>query len=192
MKGFLKPALITGSLITLAALSGCTTTEFDAIVQEKGLNDQPSVYIEPHLNSCKTEPVCTRIGAEWHDEKPNNTTFIIAVSGVHTEITGASLNIDGDTIALTELVQRDAMLYRQYNLWTINWDTTHQAFLSSITVAKRLANAESASLTVETTNGTYTDNIYGGFGYRAESYDAMWRFLHEVDEFSPSVISDFE
>ncbi|MEG3764988.1 hypothetical protein [Alteromonas sp. 14N.309.X.WAT.G.H12] len=192
MKGLLKPSLLTVGLIVLAMLFGCTTTEFDPIVQTDGINHQPSVYIEPHLNGCKGEPVCTRIGAEWHDNKPNNVLFIVALSGMHTEITGAELYIDGDVVALNELIQRDEMLYRQYNIWSINWDTTHQAFLSSVAVAQRLANAESAYLTVETTNGTFTDFLYDGYGKRAESYDALWRFLHEVDTFSPSVISDFE
>ncbi|OUV22051.1 MAG: hypothetical protein CBC55_04445 [Gammaproteobacteria bacterium TMED95] len=192
MKGITKLTLLAASCSALASISGCTTTEFDAIVKEDGLNDKPSVFIEPHLNNCKVQPVCTRIGAEWHDAKPNDASFVVALNGIHTEITGASLNIDGETIALTELVGLDDTLYRQHNLWTMNWDSTHQTFLSSIDVVKKLANAELSSLTIETTNGTYTDTIYGGHGHRAESYDAMWRFLHEVDNFSPSVISDFE
>jgi hypothetical protein len=132
------------------------------------------------------------LGFEWSEVTPLKSTFIVEVAGLHTNITGASLTLDGETVELTEMIPDSQFIFQKYDHLRMNKDVTHQGFLTTLDVMKRLGETSPSEITVITTNGTFTNTIKGGFGKRSEAYDGTWSMLHEVDKHSPSLISDFD
>lgn len=174
-------------------LSGCA---FNSDNNAVSLNsDEPNnafVYMKPQLAHCKTEPICTRLGFEWSEKTPLKSTFIVEVAGLHTQIKGTTLTLDGEKFELTELLPDSQLIYQKYDHLRMNKHVTHQGFTTSLDLSKQLGDAKASSITVVTENGTFTNIIKGGFGERSEAYDGTWSMLHEVDKYNVSLISDFD
>src|SRR5688572_4331834 len=95
----LLPFVLGCALVTF--VNGCATTVgHSAKTGHSGFDNARTVDIRPHGNASHGFTP-TGIGAQWSEAQKDRVILIIAVFNIHTGITGAELNIDGEKTTLT-------------------------------------------------------------------------------------------
>ena len=103
-------ALALSSILALAALAGCSTTSGTGPnVTRSGFDGARVVTINGHGNACKGM-LCTGLGAQWTSKNPTESVLVVYVFNDIKGITGAQLNIDGQTYDLTTIGWRVPIL----------------------------------------------------------------------------------
>lgn len=165
---------VAGFLVACSTASGASPK-----TTYSGFDQAAVVTIDPHGNACRGM-VCTGIGAQWQEVKPEYVLLAIKVFNDTVGITGAELNIDGETVELTEarsFTQFDSNEF--YDLTGIIARGSTQDFVAPIALIDQILSAERVWLRVTTNKGQLEDAVIDG-GKDSKAFNALKRFREQV------------
>lgn len=169
-------ALAFSSILALAALAGCSTTSGTGPnVSRSGFDGARVVTINGHGNACKSM-LCTGLGAQWTSKNPTESVLVVYVFNDIKGITGAQLNIDGQTYDLTTM--RPFTNFSDFGAAT---KESRKGFLVPTDLVRKITVSQRTWLRVQTTAGYYEDAVIDG-QTDSKAYHALKRFLAAVDQ----------
>lgn len=169
-------ALALSSILALAALAGCSTTSGTGPnVSHSGFDGARVVTINGHGNACKSM-LCTGLGAQWTSKNPTESVLVVYVFNDIKGITGAQLNIDGQTYDLTTM--RPFTNFSDFGAAT---KESRKGFLVPIDLVRKITASQRTWLRVQTTGGYVEDAVIDG-QKDSKAYHALKRFLAAVDQ----------
>lgn len=164
------------SVIALAALAGCSTTAGTGPnVSRSGFDGARVVTINGHGNACKGM-LCTGLGAQWTAKNPTESVLVVYVFNDIKGITGAQLNIDGQTYDLTTM--RPFTNFSDFGAAT---KESRKGFLVPTDLVRKITASQRTWLRVQTTGGYVEDAVIDG-QTDSKAYHALKRFLAAVDQ----------
>lgn len=169
-------ALALSSVLALAALAGCSTTSGTGPnVSRSGFDGARVVTINGHGNACKGM-LCTGLGAQWSSKNPTESVLVVYVFNDIKGITGAQLNIDGQTYDLTTM--RPFTNFSDFGAAT---KESRKGFLVPTDLVRKITASQRTWLRVQTTGGYVEDAVIDG-QTDSKAYHALKRFLAAVDQ----------
>lgn len=169
-------ALALSSILALAALAGCSTTSGTGPnVTRSGFDGARVVTINGHGNACKGM-LCTGLGAHWNSKTPADAVLVVYLFNDIKAITGAKLNIDGQTHDLTTM-----QTFTNFNELGAATKESRKGFIVPLDLVRKITTSQRTWLRVQTTGGYAEDAVIDG-QTDSKAYHALKRFLTAVDQ----------
>ena len=169
-------AIAFSSVLTVAAIAGCSTTSGTGPnISHSGFDDARVVTINGHSNACQTM-LCTGLGAQWKSNNPTEAILVVYIFNDIKGITGAKLNIDGKTYDFSIM-----QTFTNFNEFGAATKESRKGFLVPLELVRKITASQRTWLRVQTTAG----NIENGVIDRqtdSKAYHALKRFLTAVDQ----------
>lgn len=163
------------AIASMFVITACSTTSGTSpVIGYSGFDKAKTVSIAPHGNACK-EMICTALGAEWNQSKPDQALLIVMIANEITGITGASLSIDGEKIVLIPTQQ-----VTDFSSPLPELRQSAKAFIVPLALIERITTAKRVWLRVSTPTGYYEDAVIDGEDSKA--YNALKRFMLSVKQ----------
>lgn len=156
-------------------LMGCSTTSGTGPnVSRSGFDNARVVTISGHGNACKGM-LCTGLGAQWTSKNPAETVLVVYLFNDIKGITGAKLNIDGQTHDLSTMQP-----FTNFSEFGTATRESRKGFLVPLDLVRKIAASQRTWLRVQTLSGYIEDAVIDG-PTDSKSYHALKRFLAAVD-----------
>lgn len=156
-------------------LMGCSTTSGTGPnVSHSGFDNARVVTISGHGNACKGM-LCTGLGAQWMSKNPTEAVLVVYLFNDIKGITGAKLNIDGQTYDLSVMQP-----FTNFNEFGTATKESRKGFLVPLGLARKITASQRTWLRVQTSRGYIEDAVIDG-PTDSKSYHALKRFLAAVD-----------
>ena len=163
-------------LLLITVLAGCSTTSgSDPNVSRSGFDGARVVAINGHGNACKGM-LCTGLGAQWTSKNPAEAVLVIYLFNDIKGITGAKLNIDGQTHDLSTMQP-----FTNFNEFGAATKESRKGFLVPLELVRKITASQRTWLRVQTTGGYTEDAVIDG-QTDSKAYHALRRFLAAVDQ----------
>ena len=164
------------AFLFFAMLAGCSTTAGSGTnVTRSGFDGARVVTINGHGNACKSMR-CTGLGAQWTSKNPTESVLIVYLFNDIKGITGASLNIDGQTYDLSTMQP-----FTNFNEFGAATQESRKGFLVPLDLIRKITASQRTWLRVQTTGGYVEDAVIDG-QTDSKAYHALKRFLASVDQ----------
>ena len=156
-------------------LMGCSTTSGTGPdVTHSGFDNARVVAISGHGSACKGM-LCTGLGAQWTSKNPAEAILVVYLFNDIKGITGAKLNIDGQTHDLSTMQP-----FTNFNEFGAATRESRKGFLVPLSLVREVVSSRRTWLRVQTTGGYVEDAVIDG-QTDSKSYHALKRFLAAVD-----------
>lgn len=164
------------AFMLIAILTGCSTTAGgSASVSQSGFDGARVVTINGHGNACKSMR-CTGLGAQWTSKNPTESVLVVYLFNDIKGITGASLNIDGQTYDLSTMQP-----FTNFNEFGAATQESRKGFLVPTDLVRKIVGSQRTWLRVQTTGGYVEDAVIDG-QTDSKAYHALKRFVNAVDQ----------
>lgn len=166
--------LAIAALLCLSVAACATTDGLAAKSTTSGFDGARVVSIPAHGAAC-TQSVCPGLGANWSSQLPTTAILTVSLFNDISGITGAAVNVNGETVTLKRLgvitnFSRPGDPLRQ----------SRADFAAPLQLVRQIAAADRAWLRVNTTDGYIEAAIVDG-QTDSKALHAMRRFLAELD-----------
>lgn len=164
------------AFLFVSLLVGCSTTMgTGAEVTSSGFDGARVVTINGHGNACKGV-LCTGLGAHWTSKNPAEAILVVYLFNDIKAITGAKLNIDGQTYDLSTMQP-----FTNFNELGAPMKESRKGFIVPLDLVRKITTSQRAWLRVQTTGGYAEDAVIDG-QTDSKAYHALKRFLAAVDK----------
>lgn len=164
------------TLLLATTLAGCSTVAgSDASVSRSGFDGARIVTINGHGNACKSMR-CTGLGAQWTSKNPTEAVLVVYLFNDIKGITGASLNIDGQTYDLSTMQP-----FTNFSDFRAATQESRKGFLVPTDLVRKITASQRTWLRVQTNAGYVEDAVIDG-QTDSKAYYALKRFIAAVDQ----------
>ena len=164
------------AFLVVSLLAGCSTTSGTGPnVTHSGFDGARVVSINGHGNACKGM-LCTGLGAHWTSKNPTEAVLVVYLFNDIKAITGAKLNIDGQTYDLSTMQP-----FTNFNELGAPTKESRKGFIVHLDLVRKIITSQRTWLRVQTTAGYAEDAVIDG-QTDSKAYHALKRFLDAVDK----------